>query len=234
MDDVSKRGVRRANFSTEEIALITEFVKNKKEVLFGKLTPTCTKRKKDELWAELADAVSALGVSPRTVGEIKTKFKNLKMNAKQSFQIVKKARLMTGGGPAESLKEGEAQLCEIFKKTPAFNGLEGFVSNENSNYSDGCSSSETYGEEIIETENEIRPTRETGKKNARKSGKRKYDDVLNLEEEIQRKRLAILDIEYQVKEKELSIKTMELEKMKLELRTARIVASNVDAVLENN
>ena len=53
---------------------VTEFVKNQKDILFGKLSPTVTKSKKKQLWKELAETVSAIGVSPRTVLEIKTKF----------------------------------------------------------------------------------------------------------------------------------------------------------------
>ena len=58
MDNANKNGVRRANFSNEEIGTITEFVKNHKDILFGKLSPTVTKSKKEQLWAELAETVS--------------------------------------------------------------------------------------------------------------------------------------------------------------------------------
>ena len=82
MESTKEKIVRRANFSSDEIATITEFVKNNKDILFAKLSPLVTKKKKDGLWAELARAVSAIGVSPRTVDDVKTRFKNLKMNAK--------------------------------------------------------------------------------------------------------------------------------------------------------
>ena len=131
MNDADKKGIRRANFSNEEIGTITEFVKNNKGILLGKLSPTVTKRKKEELWKELAETVSAIGVSPRTVLEIKTKFKNLKMNAKQNFQLLKKSRVLTGGGHEEKLKAGEENLYDVFQDSPAFNGLNGFVSGDN-------------------------------------------------------------------------------------------------------
>ena len=50
---------------------------------------------------------SAIGVSRRTVLEIKTKFKSVMVNAKQHFQLVIKARSATGCGPVEKLKAEE-------------------------------------------------------------------------------------------------------------------------------
>ena len=74
------QGVPRTNFSNEEIGIITEFVKNHKNIRFEKHSPTVTKSTKEELWAELAETVSAIGVSPRTLLGIKTKSKSVKMN----------------------------------------------------------------------------------------------------------------------------------------------------------
>ena len=68
------------------------FLKNE-IFLFRKFSSTVTKRKKEQLWAELAEIGSAIGILPRTVLEIKTKFENIKMNAKQHFQMVKQFEL---------------------------------------------------------------------------------------------------------------------------------------------
>ena len=43
----------------------------------------------------------------------------------------------------------------------------------------------------------------------------------------------ILETEHNVKEKELQIKGIELEKMKIELRTAQLMANNIDSCIEN-
>ena len=75
---------------------------------------------------------------------------------------------------------------------------------------------------------------DTSDKTNQVGNKRKsYDNVINWEEEIQCKRLAILDIEYKVKEKELLIREIEPEKIKIELRSCRIMGSNIDVFLEN-
>ena len=84
------------------------FLKNE-NILFRKFSPSVTKSKKEQLSAELAETVSAIGLLPRTVLEIKTKFKNVKMNAKNIFKWSKsyscnwrRTRRITksrGGGP---------------------------------------------------------------------------------------------------------------------------------------
>ena len=85
-----ERSQRKSNFSKAEIALLTEFVKENKDKLFGKLSPTLTKRIKDDLWKDCADRISALGLEKRSVEEIRVKFKNLKGKSKESYQKQKK------------------------------------------------------------------------------------------------------------------------------------------------
>ena len=70
------------------------------EVIFlGNFSPTVTKSKKRTVVTELAETVSAIGILPRTVLEIKTKFKNVKLNAKKHFQMVKKLELQLEADP---------------------------------------------------------------------------------------------------------------------------------------
>ena len=74
------------------------FLKNE-IILFRKFSPTVKKSKKEQLWVELAETVSAIGLLQRTLLEIKTKFKNVKMNAKKHFQMVKKLELQLEADP---------------------------------------------------------------------------------------------------------------------------------------
>ena len=145
MDGVYKKGVRRVNFSNEEIGTITEFVKNNKDILFGERFPP-SQKEIVQLYEELAETASAIGVSPRTVLEIKTKFKIVKMNAKQHFQIVKKAQAATGG--VEKLKAGEEELHEVIEDSTTFTGLNGCMTSDNTNETYNSTISESSSSEV--------------------------------------------------------------------------------------
>lgn len=122
-----EKAQRKSNFSIAETAILTEFVKENKEKLFGKLSPTLTKKDKDDLWKDCADRISALGVEKRSAEDIRVKFKNLKGKSKESYQKLKNDRNKTGGGPAINISNAETDIHEMFGSTPSFDGLNGFT-----------------------------------------------------------------------------------------------------------
>ena len=110
-----------------EIAVITENVKNHLAVIQSKLTNNITNRKKNEVWQEITDAVNAVGTAGRTVVEVKDKWKNLHSTAKKEFATFKRETKKTGGGPAPKPPSASSgKIIEVFEDTPAFIGLNGF------------------------------------------------------------------------------------------------------------
>ncbi|XP_067044411.1 t-SNARE domain-containing protein 1-like [Acropora muricata] len=125
--DESKARKRKPNFSMNEIAVITENVKNHLAVIQSKLTNNITNRKKNEVWQEITDAVNAVGTAGRTVVEVKDKWKNLHSTAKKEFATFKRETKKTGGGPAPKPPSASSgKIIEVFEDTPAFIGLNGF------------------------------------------------------------------------------------------------------------
>ena len=162
----------------------------------------------------------------------------------KAFKTEKKSRRLTGGGPPHSIKEGEEEIHEMFKDTPAFNGVSVFtagsqrnstVSGRQTNDSDSSSS----GEEVESVSpctipREMRGEKEEVHGKINKKRKRsERTDIYEMEEKIQAKRLQILEIEYEVKKKELEIKKIELEKMEIALRTSTLMSNNIDLLIEN-
>ena len=124
MDESARE--RGANFSADEIAVLTELVKNDIDDMFERFSPTNTAQDKERLLKEFTIAVSALGVAPRSVKDLKTKWKTLKCGAKQAFQTVKKTRQKTRGGQCSTkLKAGESEIIDILGETASFSGIKG-------------------------------------------------------------------------------------------------------------
>ena len=54
------RKARKQNFTTSEISVLTERVEENRSVLQSKLTNSVTNQRKNEIWAEIADAEDAV------------------------------------------------------------------------------------------------------------------------------------------------------------------------------
>jgi len=120
---------RKQNFSTSEIALLTEKVEENLSLIQSKLTNNVTNQKKNEMWKKIADSVNAVGVAMRTTAEVCEKWRNLHSQAKKEFSELTKEQKKTGGGPAPKMPSAlTAKVIDIFKETPSFTGLEGFES----------------------------------------------------------------------------------------------------------
>jgi hypothetical protein len=52
------------------------------------------------IWKNVTSKINALGVAPRSVKEIKDKWRNLTSKAKSAFTEYRREKNMTGGGPA--------------------------------------------------------------------------------------------------------------------------------------
>ena len=123
------RKARKQNFSTSEIAVLTEKVEENLSLIQSKFTNSVTNQKKNEMWKKIAEAVNAVGVAMRTTAEVREKWRNLHSQAKKEFSELAKEQKKTGGGPAPKMPSAfTAKVIDIFKETPSFIGLEGFES----------------------------------------------------------------------------------------------------------
>ena len=73
---------KKLNFTNEEIRKLLELYIDNKEVLNSKLKSNITAKQKKEIWADIVNAVNAVGGYGRTVEEITHKWKDLKARAK--------------------------------------------------------------------------------------------------------------------------------------------------------
>ena len=125
-----QRKARKANFTSSELAVLTEEVEQNISILKSKFTDNVTNAKKNNIWAEITAAVNAVGVAKRTAQEVRDKWKNVTSAAKKEFSDFGKETRRTGGGPApKPPSAATAKIIAMFKDTPSFSGLSGFETN---------------------------------------------------------------------------------------------------------
>ena len=61
-----QRKARKANFTSSELAVLTEEVEQNIAILKSKFTDSVTNAKKNKIWTEITAAVNAVGVARRT------------------------------------------------------------------------------------------------------------------------------------------------------------------------
>ena len=118
---------RKANFSINEISIITENVRKHIDTLQSKLTNNVSNKRKNVLWEEITTAVNAVGCANRSTQEVKDKWKNLHSTAKKEFSQYRRDRKKTGGEPVPKAPSlASEQIIDLLENTPAFAGLKGF------------------------------------------------------------------------------------------------------------
>ena len=76
---------RKANFSMLEESILQREVENNFDVLRDKHSNSVTNLEKARIWKNVTSKINALGVAPRSVKEIKDKWRNLTSKAKSAF-----------------------------------------------------------------------------------------------------------------------------------------------------
>jgi len=83
-----------------------------------------TNVEKARIWKDATTKINALGLAPRTVKEIKDKWRNLK--AKSTFTEYRREVNMTGGGPAPKRPTSSVEkIVNMMQDTASFAGIEG-------------------------------------------------------------------------------------------------------------
>ncbi|WAR17555.1 hypothetical protein MAR_032149 [Mya arenaria] len=84
------------------------------------------KRKVDETWGEVADAVNAVGNGPRTVVQVKERWRNLTKKAKTDYTAEQASLGKTGGGPAlPEMSTGSYAIIDLPKDSASFSRITG-------------------------------------------------------------------------------------------------------------
>jgi len=113
------------NFSALEDDFITREIENRKHILLAAFTASITKPLQELQWEAIATAAKKLSTTPRTVGGIEQRWKNMITNTKKSLgQKMNFLEKKTGGGEAaENLTNREERMLGIIGK-PAVCGIE--------------------------------------------------------------------------------------------------------------
>ena len=90
--------VRRPNFTCGEVLCIIHEVKKRLPIISGKLDfkSGITHQRKDEAWQEITDAVNIIFSVPRTMHEVRLKYKDMRTQCKSKY--AKHVRHMGGTG----------------------------------------------------------------------------------------------------------------------------------------
>ena len=90
--------VRRPNFTRGEVLCIIHEVKKRLPIISGKLDfkSGITHQRKDEAWQEITDAVNIISSVPRTMHEVRLKYKDMRTQCKSKY--AKHVRHMGGTG----------------------------------------------------------------------------------------------------------------------------------------
>ena len=117
---------RKANFSMLEESILQREVENNFDVLRDKHSNSVTNLEKARIWKNVTSKINVLGVAPRSVKEIKDKWRNLTSKAKSAFTEYRRETNMTGGGPAPKKPTSSVKkIVTMMQDTASFAGIEG-------------------------------------------------------------------------------------------------------------
>ncbi|XP_056432007.1 nuclear apoptosis-inducing factor 1-like [Gadus chalcogrammus] len=95
-----QRKTKKRNFTEVEVETLVGEVEARKEILFGGHGIGITNIKKKNEWQHVAAAVNAVSGTERTVPELKKKWSDIKVGAKQRLSSHRQSVTATGGGPS--------------------------------------------------------------------------------------------------------------------------------------
>ena len=119
---------RKANFTDAEKELLIQEVNKKHTSLFGKFSNKLSKCRKQSLWEEVAEKMSQFSGIRRDVGEIKTKWSNMRQEAKScKANYIRELRKTGGGEHLVEISQQEEMICSIIGSE----AIEGGIDSEN-------------------------------------------------------------------------------------------------------
>ncbi|XP_078515298.1 uncharacterized protein LOC144774156 [Lissotriton helveticus] len=108
---------RKIKFSNTELELLVEEVVKVHTQLFGKLSLTMAESAKRKLWLHIVERVNAVGVTSRSMEDLKKRFYDLRSQTKRKLAELHKQAGVTGGGrnPAPPLTELEELVASTIE-----------------------------------------------------------------------------------------------------------------------
>ncbi|XP_052237281.1 uncharacterized protein LOC127848710 isoform X2 [Dreissena polymorpha] len=117
---------RAKAFSEREIDIITDFMKtniHKLRANHGSGGPGMVARVRD-IWVELLAGVNACGNGPRTLQQVKEKWRNMTKNAKSEVSRERNHAAATGGGPPlPEMSQTSQAVASLFATSASFHGI---------------------------------------------------------------------------------------------------------------
>ncbi|XP_069481443.1 nuclear apoptosis-inducing factor 1-like [Ambystoma mexicanum] len=142
---VKKRAVRqrKERFSNEELTMLADTLAANTEVVFANDMWRPALIKKKEIWAEVAQKVSAVGSTPRIVKDVRKLWEDLRLSVRSILAANRSLAMGTGGGGGSPIKLQECK--ETCASTIGVESIEGVGEMERSmpSSSDGGSQSDS-------------------------------------------------------------------------------------------
>lgn len=126
METIKGKRARKPNFSSAECTLLLTLAEENLDTIREKFSSSLTNQKKQQLWKNISDKISAIGVAKRTPADVREKWRAMRNEARKELCIEKKSLGRTGGGkPPAPPKERSQRIMAIFGDEPGFSGIMG-------------------------------------------------------------------------------------------------------------
>ena len=112
---------RSKNFSADEISTLVDLVQENKSKLFGSLSSSLTYEEKNNVWKEIAEAITQVHGNLRSKEDVAKKWSNVLAKHKPLISDKISSARKTGGGSPE------AEFTELEEKLKSIKGKELFV-----------------------------------------------------------------------------------------------------------
>ena len=121
VDVLGNKRKRKANFSSREVWVLLEQIKQHGPVIFSKLTNNVTNHQKQQLWANISTVVTNVGHELRSSNECREKWQKIQCDVLAR----RKSRSKTGGEPVKAKEYDEFVMDILGEDTPRVAGLQG-------------------------------------------------------------------------------------------------------------
>ncbi|KAJ1120930.1 hypothetical protein NDU88_009077, partial [Pleurodeles waltl] len=115
---------RKLKFSERELEVLTEECCQHYDDLFGRAALNVPEATKKQLWQDIQDKINSLGVSHRTIDDIKKRWYDLRSRTKE--RVAERLREMRGTGAGPSSVPPPTPLEEMVEETLEQEAVSGF------------------------------------------------------------------------------------------------------------
>nr|XP_022300425.1 uncharacterized protein LOC111108680 [Crassostrea virginica] len=175
---------RKPNWSEEELQMMASGIRENREILFGKFSPSVTSEKRRAVWNEITKQVNAVSLNcgTREVEDVKKRWKDAKTAVKKKESKRKSGIQKTGGGPPVDVtfRPWELDVLSLIPEE-TISGLEGAIDtsiNKNvsestlSTYPDGVENPFIIEEVEIPEETELSEPSTSSANESKESGRK--------------------------------------------------------------